>query len=409
MSMLLDRQVKGLSMFLCLSFLAFVLAQVMLAGRQVSAAEELWVEHDAAVASSLLDQGVPKDVIATSLANAEPGEEGWSLLAAAGLGKQAETYLRPTFSQLQQSAYASALSVALLLLLLLSSGLLIFSRKRMRLHQQVDEILVDYIDGNYSRRLPQGGEGSFFRMLSSVEKLAAMLRSKNEAERATKEFLRDTISDISHQLKTPLAALAMYQEILEDEPDNAETVRRFSRKIGVSVRRMEQLISSMLKITRLDSGTIHFEKAPCLVSELVLNSIGELTIRAQGESKEVQIEGDNEQQLLCDSDWTGEAIENIVKNALDHTRAGGIIRIVWESTPAMLCISISDNGGGIAPEDIHHIFKRFYRSKHSLDTQGIGLGLPLAKSIVEGQGGTISVHSEVGSGTTFMCCFPTES
>ena len=331
------------------------------------------------------------------------------LLAAAGLGKQAETYLRPTFSQLQQSAYASALSVALLLLLLLSSGFLIFSRKRMRLHQQVDEILVDYIDGNYSRRLPQGGEGSFFRMLSSVEKLVAMLRSKNEAERATKEFLRDTISDISHQLKTPLAALAMYQEILEDEPDNAETVRRFSRKIGVSVRRMEQLISSMLKITRLDSGTIHFEKAPRLVSELVLNSIGELTIRAQGESKEVQIEGDNEQQLLCDSDWTGEAIENIVKNALDHTRAGGIIRIVWESTPAMLCISISDNGGGIAPEDIHHIFKRFYRSKHSLDTQGIGLGLPLAKSIVEGQGGTISVHSEVGSGTTFMCCFPTES
>ena len=75
----------------------------------------------------------------------------------------------------------------------------------------------------------------------------------------------------------------------------------------------------------------------------------------------------------------------------------------------MLCISISDNGGGIAPEDIHHIFKRFYRSKHSLDTQGIGLGLPLAKSIVEGQGGTISVHSEVGSGTTFICCFPTES
>lgn len=409
MSMLLDRQVKGLAVFLCLSFLAFALAQIVLAGRQVSAAEELWVEHDAAVASSLLDQGVPKDVVATSLTNAEPSEEGWSLLTAAGLGRQAETRLRPTFSQLQRSACTGSLSVALLLLILLSSGLLIFSRKRMKLRRQVDEILMDYIDGNYSRRLPQGGEGSFFQMLSSVEKLATMLRSKNEAERATKEFLRGTISDISHQLKTPLAALAMYQEIIEDEPDDAETVRRFSRKIGVSVRRMEQLISSMLKITRLDSGTIHFERVLCPVSDLVLNSIGELAIRAQGESKEIQIEGDDGQQLLCDPDWTGEAIENIVKNALDHTRAGGIVRIAWESTPTMLCLSISDNGDGIAPEDIHHIFKRFYRSKHSLDSQGVGLGLPLAKSIVEGQGGAISVHSEVGSGTTFTCCFPTES
>lgn len=409
MSMLLDRQVKGLAMFLCLSFLAFVLAQVMLAGLQVSAAEELWVEHDAAVASSLLDQGVSKDVIAVSLTNAEPSEEGWSLLAAAGLGKQAETYLRPTFSQLQQSAYANALSVALLLLLLLSSGLLIFSRKRMRLHQQVDEILADYINGNYSRHLPQGGEGSFFQMLSSVEQLATMLRSKNEAECTAKEFLRDTISDISHQLKTPLAALAMYQEIIEDEPDNTETVRQFSKKIGVSVRRMEQLISSMLKITRLDSGSIQFEKTPCRVSDLVFRSIGELTTRAQDENKEIRVEGNGEQQLLCDPDWTGEAIENIVKNALDHTRAGGIIQIAWESTPVMLRISISDNGDGIAPEDIHHIFKRFYRSKHSLDTQGVGLGLPLAKSIVEGQNGTISVHSEDGSGTTFTCCFPTDS
>ena len=206
MSMLLDRQVKGLAVFLCLSFLAFALAQIALAGRQVSAAEELWVEHDAAVASSLLDQGVPKDVVATSLTNAEPSEEGWSLLTAAGLGRQAETRLRPTFSQLQRSACTGSLSVALLLLILLSSGLLIFSRKRMKLRRQVDEILMDYIDGNYSRRLPQGGEGSFFQMLSSVEKLATMLRSKNEAERATKEFLRGTISDISHQLKTPLVS-----------------------------------------------------------------------------------------------------------------------------------------------------------------------------------------------------------
>ena len=106
--------------------------------------------------------------------------------------------------------------------------------------------------------------------------------------------------------------------------------------------------------------------------------------------------------------WTSEAIGNIVKNALDHTQDGGIVHITWERTPAMFRILISDNGTGIAPEDIHHIFKRFYRSKHSLDTQGIGLGLPLAKSIIEGQGGVIAVQSEIGNGTTFTLSFLTE-
>lgn len=88
--------------------------------------------------------------------------------------------------------------------------------------------------------------------------------------------------------------------------------------------------------------------------------------------------------------------------------AGGIVHITWDRTPAMFRILISDNGTGIAPEDIHHIFKRFYRSQHSLDTQGIGLGLPLAKSIIEGQGGIISVQSEIGNGTTFTLSFLTE-
>lgn len=151
-----------------------------------------------------------------------------------------------------------------------------------------------------------------------------------------------------------------------------------------------------------------FEKKSCRVSELIAHSVNDLTTRAKSESKQIQIDGDGEQQLICDMEWTGEAIGNIVKNALDHTQAGGIVRITWERTPAMFRIFISDNGNGIVPEDIYHIFKRFYRSKHSLDTQGIGLGLPLAKSIIEGQNGVISVQSEVGKGTLFTLSFLTD-
>ncbi len=221
--------------------------------------------------------------------------------------------------------------------------------------------------------------------------------------------MKRTISDISHQLKTPLAALAMYQEIIEAEPDNAETVRQFSAKIGTSLKRMEQLIQSMLKITRLDTGNIVFEKGRYKIAELIALSINELTTRAQNEDKQLLIDGDSRQTVTCDLGWTGEAIGNIVKNALDHTEPGGTVRITGERSPAALHLCISDNGSGIAPEDLHHVFKRFYRSKHSLDTQGVGLGLPLAKSIIEGQGGLISVQSELNEGTTFTISFLTES
>ena len=236
-----------------------------------------------------------------------------------------------------------------------------------------------------------------------------MLQAKNETEHKTKEFLKSTISDISHQLKTPLAALMMYQEIIEAEPDNADTVKEFSQKIGTALKRIEQLILSMLKITRLDTGNILFDKRICSVQELIKNAISELTTRAVQEKKQLIVQGNPNETVTCDMDWTSEAIGNFVKNALDHTQTGGTIKITWESTPTMLRILVSDNGSGIAPEDIHHIFKRFYRSKHSLNTPGIGLGLPLAKSIIEGQGGLISVQSVLHEGTTFSVSFLTKS
>lgn len=396
MSLYQDRQIKGFLLFLTLFALLFVGTATVLTIYQVNDAEVLWLKHDEAVSSSLLEQGVPKEVVAVAFTNTDISDDGRSLLATAGLGKQSESSMRPYFNQFQRSAFCTMLCTVLFFLFVLAIGIFIFFWKRKRLYQQADKILLNYINGDYSCHLPQNYEGAIYQVFSSIEQLATMLQSKNETERKAKEFLKDTISDISHQLKTPLAALTMYQEIIENEPENAETVKQFAAKMGISLKRMEQLILSMLKITRLDTGNIIFEKKSCRVSELIAHSVNDLTTRAKSESKQIQIDGDGEQQLICDMEWTGEAIGNIVKNALDHTQAGGIVRITWERTPAMFRIFISDNGNGIVPEDIYHIFKRFYRSKHSLDTQGIGLGLPLAKSIIEGQNGVISVQSEVG-------------
>ena len=403
MSLYQDRQIKGFLIFLILFSLLFVGTGAVLTIYQVNDVEVLWLKHDEAVSSSLLEQGVSKEVIAVAFTNTNISENGRSLLTAAGLGKQAESSMRPFFNQFQRSAFFIMLCTVLFFLFVLTIGVFVFFWKRKRLYQQADKILSNYINGDYSSHLPQNYEGAIYQVFSSIEQLATMLQSKNETERKAKEFLKDTISDISHQLKTPLAALAMYQEIIESEPENAETVKQFAAKMGISLKRMEQLILSMLKITRLDTGNIIFEKKSCRVSELIAHSVNDLTTRAKSESKQIQIDGDGEQQLICDMEWTGEAI-----GLLDHTQAGGIVYITWDRTPAVFRIFISDNGNGIAPEDIHHIFKRFYRSKHSLDTQGIGLGLPLAKSIIEGQGGVISVQSEAGKGTRFTLSFLTE-
>ncbi len=197
----------------------------------------------------------------------------------------------------------------------------------------------------------------------------------------------------------------MYQEIMENEPDHPAVIRTFTAKTGAALRRMEQLIGSLLKITRLDAGNILFDKQICPLPQLISQAVSELTTRADDEGKLLLTEGPKDASLLCDPSWTAEAIGNLVKNALDHTSSGATIRIIWDSSPLHTRIRICDNGDGIAPEDIHHIFKRFYRSNQSSDMPGIGLGLPLAKSIVEGQDGTISVQSTPYAETVFTLLF----
>lgn len=408
MHMIQDRQVRHFCSFLLLfSVLAAALFSLF-CFFQLHTAREMYLLHSKAAASALLEQGVPETVIAAALTGSAVSPEGEALLNKIGFGESSSSWLLPFLNSFLRENLFFLAGLLLLLGLILFLGTILFFRSRRRLYLQAGQIIQSYTDGDFSAHLPQNQEGELFRLFSSVEQLATILQSKNETEHKTKEFLKTTISDISHQLKTPLAALAMYQEILADEPDNADAVREFSGKMGAALTRMEQLILSMLKITRLDTGNIVFEQKAHPLPELISRSLSDLTERARQEGKELLINGDLEAALYCDAGWTSEAIGNLVKNALDHTDAGGHIQISWKRTPAMLQITVADDGSGIAPEDIHHIFKRFYRSSRSLDTTGVGLGLPLAKSIIEGQGGLISVQSTPGEGTAFTLSFLTK-
>lgn len=375
---------------------------------QSNVVQHLFLEHDRAIVSSLLDQGVSEDTIATAITNSSATQAGTEQLSKIGITENTAVRFFPFIQQFQQKTVPTLIVGWTVFSVILFVGIFFYFRKREQLYIKAMQIVQRFIEGDFSTHLSQTSEGTIYQLFSSVDQLATMLKSRNDTQESVKIFLKNTISDVSHQLKTPLTALSMYNEIILDEPDNVETVKNYSNKTSLALNRMEILIKSMLKITRMDAGGITFTKEHCDVTDLIIDSVRDLRTRAESEGKQIIIDDSANERLLCDIEWTSEAISNIVKNALDHTEYNGVIHISWERSPAMLRIYITDNGTGIAPEDIHHIFKRFYRSKNSLDIQGVGLGLSLAKSIIEGQGGIISVQSRLDEGTTFTLSFLTE-
>ena len=368
--------------------------------------QSMMIEHDAAVVSSLLEQGVETDIIAAAITNDSSTEQGAEFLNKLGISEATDPRIPENINDVQSLMVTAGLVETAVLAVLLFLAIFSFLIKRDRLYRSAIGTVISFTDGDFSSLLPQQDNGTIYQLFSRINAMATALKAKQETETEAREFLKGTVSDISHQLKTPLAALSMYQEIIQNEPGNTETVKTFSQKSTAALGRIEHLIKTLLKLTRLDAGGIEFHKSEYMIGEVVSQSVEELSDRAKNENKELQISGNQKDIIRCDMEWTREAVGNIVKNALDHTKAGGMIQISWDETPLMFRISVSDNGDSIDEEDIHHIFKRFYRSKKSLDTQGIGLGLPLVKSIVEGQGGTISVQSEIGAGTTFVLSFP---
>ncbi len=302
---------------------------------------------------------------------------------------------------------AAVYTIACFLLMSAAILALLFGYFRQQ-HKIMENAILqikEYISGNKEVTIECNDEGELYRLFHEVNSLVAILNAHAENEKSAKKFLRNTISDISHQLKTPLAALNIYIGLIQGEAEEQGAVQEFSRLSEQELDRIEGLVQNLLKITKLDAGTIVLDKSPENVSEIVESVKKHFLFRAGQEGKEICLSGNGETTLLCDRSWIMEAISNLVKNALDHTKKGDSVCIEWKSFASVVQITVKDNGLGICPEDLYHIFKRFYRSRFSKDTQGIGLGLSLTKAIVEAHNGTIEVDSTLGMGTSFTMNF----
>ena len=362
--------------------------------------------HDYGVAGHLLNNEKELSISAfTSQPNENDIERGRAALASIGYDETTSMRFLPA---VQIYRNQTMFSVFLLLVFLFGAiylSLFLYLRRQHKAFSNAENTIRQFLDGNTTSRIECSQAGDWYSLFHAINEMATILSAHAENQRQTKEFLQDIISDVSHQIKTPLSALKMYHEIIEGHKDDAATVSSFTEKSQREIKRMEDVIYTLLKLARLDAGIIQMEKTPENLSVLMQDVLERFETWAEREHKTITLSGKEDVVLSCDALWVSEAIGNIIKNALEHTENGGHIGVKWSQSPLMTQIEISDDGKGIHPEDLYNIFKRFYRSRFSSDVHGIGLGLPLAKSIVEAHGGTISVTSSLGAGTTFTLNF----
>lgn len=263
----------------------------------------------------------------------------------------------------------------------------------------------DYINGinnkNYTLKIEENNNSELSRLRNELYKTTVLLKETAELSVKEKENLSTAIADISHQLKTPLTSIRIMLDNIQDDPDMEKEVREdFLMEISKQIDWISSLVISLLKIAKFDAGTIKMENEEIHVQKLIDSVIGNLAILIELKEIEIITKIDEKAMFVADYKWQQEALTNILKNAIEHSNQKSKIYIEVENTSVFLKIKIRDEGQGISKIDQKHIFERFYKAKNSSENS-IGIGLALAKTIIEKNNGYVNVDSEVGKGTTF--------
>lgn len=267
--------------------------------------------------------------------------------------------------------------------------------------------MTDYVynssEGRNFEMKHRNQEGQIGLLKTELIKMTNILKEKVELLNNEKIFLNNTISDISHQLKTPMTSLIILNDLMyEDLP--TETKIEFLDKIKSQLNRMEWLVKSMLKLSKVEAKVINFEKKEVKINELIKRSVAPSLIPMEIKNIKLSINGDENTSYTGDINWSSEAFVNIIKNCIEHTPQDGRIDINYAQNPLYCEVVIKDSGEGIDKKDLPHIFKRFYKGKTSKE-DSVGIGLAMAKSIIESQNGDIYVESEINKGTEFHIIF----
>lgn len=287
-----------------------------------------------------------------------------------------------------------------ILIIIVFSILIIYINKIYNKIRKLSIYTNDILNNKYNMDIREYSEGDISNLKNDLYKMTIKLKEQNELSLKDKIYLQDTLSDISHQLKTPLTSMYVINELLYDDKLDKSLKKELLNKSKKGLERIEWLITSLLKMSRLDSGSekLIFEEVKLI--NIINKTIEPIRIPLELKNINLNVSCSNDIKVNVDVNWTTEALINILKNAMEHTLENGNINIVCSDNPLYTMISISDDGCGISKKDLPHIFERFYKGMSNKES--IGIGLNMSKKIIENENGNISVKSKENEGTTFI-------
>lgn len=295
------------------------------------------------------------------------------------------------------------LILSIVLTLIVAALVIYIAADRAKRRKELDE-LIDFLTRVQDRdEFPDLGleaEGRMLILRSEIYKLASTLQEQYAGEVKKNTYMADMLSNISHQIKTPLTAINLMTDALKNSNMDEAQRRRCIANIEDQTDHITWLVRTLLTLAEIDAGVLVMKKEKAKVSELVGNIVSGIAVEADIKDVSIDINVSSEDVISCDKRWMSEALLNIIKNSLQHTEPGGYIKISSEDNNLSTNIRIEDNGCGISKKDLPHIFDRFYHGEKS-DPNSNGIGLSLAKQIINSQNGTVSCESEEGRGTIF--------
>ena len=288
---------------------------------------------------------------------------------------------------------------------LLFGGLYVYKLKKYkkslrRLSGEIDRILHgsgELVLGSYE-------EGEISILRDEIYKMTVRLREQSETLAGDKEALADSLADISHQIRTPLTTLNLMTARMMREGDDPEQRKRILREMNRMLERIEWLITALLKMSKLDAGAIRLEPTDISMEGFLKKVMEPFEIQMDLRDQRCRIEGAEGVKFTADEAWTLEAVRNVVKNSLEYTPDGEALEISCEDNSLYTEISVCDSGPGIAPEDLPHLFERFYKGKNA-GSSSFGIGLALAQSIMSRQNGVIRAENRRQGGSRFRIRF----
>ncbi|MGL5414296.1 MAG: sensor histidine kinase [Clostridium sp.] len=301
------------------------------------------------------------------------------------------------------------IGVTMVLMIIAITGILIILRPLFidieYLARKADEIIENKFDTTNNRQTASR-EGVLDKLFHKFNIMEDRIQQSIKVLHDEKINLKNIINDITHQLKTPITALSMYTDILQDHRNmEEEDLDTFIYSSKEQLERMEWLVLTLLKYARLESNVVTYNKEKTSLNNTIEEAINPLKIKAKEKNQKILFHNEKEIIYNHDKNWVAEAISNIIKNAIEHTFDGGIIEIGVEETEISIIIWIKDTGEGIPKEEFKNIFKRFYKGENSVNPTSIGIGLCLSRTIIRKNNGDITLESEVGKGTTFYIKF----